>query len=149
MRSGKMRAGTYGELVCAGTFEEVCTTLGIEGTPGKELERLLRRRGLQMITLVDLDDTRTSAVYDFTGGNSHNGRHRADRLLNWVEAWTPIKLREELLGDIREDVEHRREQGWTEKKLRRLIWWQLGYAIVGWLWGRAERVLALILPAGK
>lgn len=68
----------------------------------------------------------------------------ADRLLDRIAAWTPIKLREELLGDIREDVGHRREQGWTEKKLRRLIWWQFGYAIVGWLWGKMESVLKLL-----
>lgn len=68
----------------------------------------------------------------------------ADRLLDRITAWTPIKLREELLGDIREDVEHRREQGWTEKKLRRLIWWQFSYAIVGWLWGKVEPVVRLL-----
>jgi hypothetical protein len=76
-------------------------------------------------------------------------KRMADRLMDRIEVWTPIKLREELLGDIREDVEHRREQGWAEKRIRRLIWWQFGYAITGWLWGRMERVLELIPRSGK
>lgn len=74
---------------------------------------------------------------------------RTDRLLDRIEAWmTPIKLREELLGDIREEVRHRREQGWTENNIRRLIWWQFVYAVFGWLWGGIETIMTLLRMFG-
>jgi hypothetical protein len=143
-------AGDALKTITEGTLEEVCTALRVTRTLSREqLEVLLQRRGMGLLTEVYDDGGRNHIVYGRTGSESRVGWHRADRLLNRIEAWTPLKLREELLGDIREDVEYRREQGWPEKKIRRLIWWQFGYAIAGWLWGRAERVLALIRPVGK
>jgi hypothetical protein len=122
----------------------------------QQLKRQLENPVARWISAVNYEETKAytfardvaeQLVADFENLSLH--MRRADRLLSRIEAWTPIKLREELLGDIREDVEHRREQGWTERKLRRLIWWQFGYAIVGWLWGRMERVLELIPRSGK
>jgi hypothetical protein len=67
-----------------------------------------------------------------------------EKALDRIEAWTPIKLREELVGDLREDVQHRRKQGWTEKRLQRLIWWQYGWAIAGAIWKHAADFAKLI-----
>jgi len=69
---------------------------------------------------------------------------RFEGSLNRIEAWTPIKLREELLGDLREDIRRRRAQGWTEKQLWRLVWWQYGWAVVGAIWKHAADFAKLI-----
>lgn len=121
--------------------------------PATRHDPLLMRAIFKDITDLESDQAKVGPHIENFGANvAELGKaslRGADRLLGRIEAWTPIALREELLGDVREDMEHRREQGWTEKKLRRLIWWQFSYAIVGWLWSRMERVLELIPRSGK
>jgi hypothetical protein len=72
---------------------------------------------------------------------------RANSLLR-IRVWTLIRIREEMLGDIDEDVQLRREQGWNEKELRRFARWQIRWAIAGWLLERVARAITLI-RAGK
>jgi hypothetical protein len=55
---------------------------------------------------------------------------KTDRLLCRVAALIPRRNREAIVGDLREDVQDFRLARWTEKQIRRHIWWQFGIIIV-------------------
>lgn len=110
--------------------------------PRGEMQRTLaakkkkkkKKKGRMLIEVGPETADAVRAVIYLDSRSSDRNPPGAEKLLGRIEAWTPIKLREEFLGDLREDVHLRCEEGWTEKQLRRLIWWQYGWAVVGAIW---------------
>ena len=68
----------------------------------------------------------------------HDHAHRGDQFLDHVGVFLPLRRREALLGDLRNDVTRKREAGWSEKDLRRYIWGQLLWVVIEilkpWRW---------------
>lgn len=80
----------------------------------------------QGIVVIDLPDT-----YPYSSST-------ADHVLFRIEPWIMSKHREEVLGDLREDLVRYRSAGWTELELTRYLLWQL-------FWIAAASLLNLVL----
>lgn len=72
-------------------------------------------------------------------GKKRNRVPTADRVLDRLHLLIPRRQREDILGDLYEDVAALREDGYSEKMLCRYVYWQVFCAAVErlkpWNWG--------------
>lgn len=118
----------------------------------RRTEKRFSKEKLMTIFASDVRKLKAKLDSSHIRGNELHGlprKHLADRLLNGIEAWIPIPHREELIGDLREDVTAKRAEGWKERKLRRLIWWQVGCAVVErlkpWKWFKPDALFKIVV----
>ncbi len=53
-----------------------------------------------------------------------------ESMLVWVQSWIPPKYRGEALQDLQEDIQSLRRAGFTDWRIRRRIFWQLGWLVL-------------------
>ena len=112
----------------------------------KGLDDLLEKRefdAAKAYILHLLDDLGVSVQATFGGRvlvpTKRNVQPLASRKLHQLEAWIPRRHREAITGDLWEDLNQFRSEGWTEKQLVRHIRRQFAVIL-------AERLLALVRP---
>src|SRR5258708_3276655 len=95
--------------------------------------RLGSRVALSWMEFLSWSDPNTNGVgrwYPIASPRAKRGSKKTNSMLRFFGSLIPRKNREAITGDLIEDVQEYRERGWTEKQIRRHLWWQFAIIVV-------------------